>query len=455
MSNIRWVGGAVATKQVSTLTVANTWAAADTAVVTIGNKDLRITIGTAVTVTDVAAEIAASINAASVSSPTPGAGYSRNIGGQEIPEFVEVIATALVGVVTVTAVNPGIPFTLTASETTAGTGTLTAATPTAATGPNWLSNPDNYAGGALPVDNDVLYFDQGSTDCLYDLGYFRTNAIDLDIYISNDWTGQLGLPPYNVSGGYPEYRQRYFYGRVNAKTVEIIPGLNGNITAGAVYLDFQSSTTNNLTIRCGRTGGSTPSIFVAGVVAGTTRVMAGAVAFEPDDSGVGAGSYFATAALIVGVPNGSASDCYCYFGRNANLATGTSIAKFLSGTSITRNQFGDGINDNEIEVRGGVLQLEDDSTNAYPRIDVYDGAILYPAGKATITLLRCYGGTVDFRRGSSLNVVTASKIYAGSTVWEKAGTAIQEMDLVGCSPNDCNLNMAPNRKWTFTSTAAA
>lgn len=454
MANIRWVGGAVATKQVSTLTVADVWAANDIAVVTIGNKDLRITVGTAVTVTDVAAEIAASINATSTSSPTPSAGYSRNIGGQEIPEFQEVVATASLGVVTVTAVNPGIPFTITASETTAGSGTVTAATPTAATGPNWLSNPDNYAGGALPVDNDVLYFDSGDVDCLYDLGYFRTNAIDLDIYISNDWTGQLGLPPTNASGGYPEYRQRYFYARVNSKTVEIIPGLNGNITTGALYLDFQSSTSNNLIVRCGRTASATPSIFVAGVVAGTTKILAGSVAFEPDDSSAGSGTYFATATLIVGVPGGLATDCYAYFGRNCNLATATAV-KFFSGTITTRCQFNDGIFDCEIELRGGVLTLEDNSANAYPRIDVYAGAILYPSGVATITLLRCYGGTVDFRRGNALNVVTATKVYAGSTIYEQVGTAIQEFDLVGCRLSDCNLNMAANRRWTFSTTASA
>src|SRR5688500_12401783 len=155
MANKRWVGFAAAVADVWTLTLANTWAAADIARVTIGNKDLLVTTGSGV-LADIATAIAAAYNSAVAYSS---AGFTSNVGGQQFPEFVEGAAVANGVTVVITASSAGIPIGLTAGETTAGTGTLVAVNTIPATGPNFLDNPDNYLGGVLPIDNDHLFVD--------------------------------------------------------------------------------------------------------------------------------------------------------------------------------------------------------------------------------------------------------------------------------------------------------
>jgi hypothetical protein len=290
MANVRWLGGAAAVKQVTTVTIANTWATADTVTLTVGNKALIVTIGAAFGVNDVAAALNAAINAADKTTGLIGS-ESRNVGGQEIPEFTDFSSTVLGAVVTITGNDAGKPFTISASETTAGTGTATAATATAATGPNHADNAANYQGGALPVNNDVLYFDTGDVDCLYGLGYFRTGTIALTVSFSNDWTGQLGLPPVNVDGGYAEYRQRffYFYG-ASSKTTTLSAGVLGNTDCGTLYLDYQGCVPA-INLDVARNADlSSPSVVIAGGAAGVINLVtikAGNVSIEPDDANTG------------------------------------------------------------------------------------------------------------------------------------------------------------------------
>ena len=57
MATIRWVGSSLNRKQVSRITVANTWTAGDTYTLTIDNIDFILTIGTLVTTAQVATTI--------------------------------------------------------------------------------------------------------------------------------------------------------------------------------------------------------------------------------------------------------------------------------------------------------------------------------------------------------------------------------------------------------------
>ena len=61
MATKRHTGDAVPVENVQTSTLTGTWAAADTATITINGKDLKLTVGTPVTVTDVAAALVSMI----------------------------------------------------------------------------------------------------------------------------------------------------------------------------------------------------------------------------------------------------------------------------------------------------------------------------------------------------------------------------------------------------------
>ncbi|MBA3483123.1 MAG: hypothetical protein H0T51_15050, partial [Pirellulales bacterium] len=267
MAIIRWVGGAPAVRDKWTLTVAGVWASGDVARVSIGVKDLLITLGASasVAVADIAAEIVNAINAAD--NTAPGTGFTWNFGGQEYLEFREIAATlsGATVIITATAAYTGVPIGVTSGETTVGTGTVTAVNTIPATGPNFINNADNYLGGVIPVDNDVLYFDTGAVSALYGLTTFRDGNIDLDVVITNDWTGALGLPAINVAGSYAEYRQRYFQYRGGSKTLTIEPGLLGNTNVGNVYVDLQDQVATTISINANR-GSSTlsPTIYICG-----------------------------------------------------------------------------------------------------------------------------------------------------------------------------------------------
>ena len=150
MATRRWLGLAAPTTQIETITVANTWATNDTGTVTVNGQDLILTIGAVATTTGIATALAAAINAANRTDSLVGT-ESRNRGGQEIPEFTDFTAEASGSTVVLTGNYPGKPFTVSVSESTAGTGTLATTTTVAATGPNHFDNADNWSGATLPA----------------------------------------------------------------------------------------------------------------------------------------------------------------------------------------------------------------------------------------------------------------------------------------------------------------
>jgi hypothetical protein len=198
------IGNAVATKYVRTITIADTWAAADTATLTINGKDLVITIGSLVTTTQVATTIKEAFNSSTLTDTT--ASVLPAAGGQSIPEFAELVATSSGAVVTLTAVTAGVLHVVTESETTAGTGTATGSTTVTATGPNHWSNTDNWAEGSVPVSTDAVICDR-PVSLLYDIDQ---NAVTLaSLTFTERFTGDsvfIGLPVRNASG-YEEYRE--------------------------------------------------------------------------------------------------------------------------------------------------------------------------------------------------------------------------------------------------------
>lgn len=199
MATHYWRPQALDIAQIYTLTVAGTWATSDTAVVTVGVKDLTLTVGSNAATTDVANAVAAMINGDGLIDDE-----SRNAIGTDMGELLEVEAQATVSgsVVTVTC-KPGIPITITSSETTAGTGTITAASTQAATGRHFGDNADNWSNSGPPGLADLAIFKDTDVSCLYGLTFNPTNW---NIHAS--FTGHIGLPDINTNTSIPFYESR-------------------------------------------------------------------------------------------------------------------------------------------------------------------------------------------------------------------------------------------------------
>lgn len=202
MATRRWLGQAADTTDKWTITVGGTWAAAETAKITINNKDVVITLGATVTVAEVCALAAAAFN--STDTPATDESYTPADGGQSIAEFAEYSAE-VVGTTTVviTARNAGVPGTITVSETSTS-GTFTIAHTVTATGKHFFDNADNWSGNTAPANSDTVVFDAGNTDCLYNLS---TTLTGLTINVLPGFTGKIGLPEMNANG-YDEYRTK-------------------------------------------------------------------------------------------------------------------------------------------------------------------------------------------------------------------------------------------------------
>lgn len=457
MATKYWRGGAAAVAQVTTLTFAGTWATADTYSFKIGGKQLLLTVGSAVTPTDVATQFYNAFNSSDVSTGL-GAGYSASSGGQNIPEFQGIVATnPSAGVVTLTGLATGVPFTYASLATTAGTGDVTPADTVAATGPNHLNNAQNYLGGALPVDNDVLVFDSGAVSALYALDYFRTGNIDLDVKIYGTWTGQLGLPPVNTVG-YPEYRGRYFKWRGQSKTLEVLAASDGSTSQSPLWIDAEDQTGASILITGGRGVSQAPSIFITGGASTPLAafvVEAGSVSVEPPDASVT--TRFRAAGSQIGKAGGGQNDCFLILNENATTYKGSQLIQY-SGTIDNFSQLNDGVDATTLTIAGGVFnQRALTSINGAPAINlvsVWIGATFNLIGAADITLLNLEG-TLDLRGGSNRLLTSITEIIAhrSSAIFDPAGRAVGKASATvqfdGCGPQDLQaFQVGPDTTWT-------
>ncbi len=202
MATKRFQAKAQARAQQDTVTLAGTWAAADTQTSVINEKEIVLTVGAITTTTGIAAALEAAINGDDAIGTE-----TRSETGDNVPEFAETTAAASGSVVTFTGTVKGRPFTLTSLETTAGSGTATQATAVAATSPQHWDHVDNWGGSAIPIDTDVVYVDHTDVSILYGLGQSAIQPAAL--YTPMSFTGSIGLPEVNEDGGYNEYRKTY------------------------------------------------------------------------------------------------------------------------------------------------------------------------------------------------------------------------------------------------------
>lgn len=182
MSTNIWRGDAQPIAQVSTLTPVSV-TNGNTVTITINRKEYTYTMGSSVAATELAALATA-----------------LTTFGQTVLEFGEVTwtssATALIG----TGPDTGWPFTVTVS----GTVSWTNVTTTSPSGPNWFSIAANWSTGVVPGDDDIVVFENSAVSCQH--GLDQSSVTPRQIIIRSSFTGDIGLPRYNASNGYYEYR---------------------------------------------------------------------------------------------------------------------------------------------------------------------------------------------------------------------------------------------------------
>ena len=455
-AELHWVGNAQDRAQRDTMAVTGTWATGDTWTLVINKKSLTGTVGSAVSTANVADMIARAVDAANATADLLG-NETRNLGGQQIPEFNEIDADANGSTVTFTSATAGVPYTITRSEVTAGDGALGAITSVVvATGKNWLNNADNYDTGNLPIDNDTLHIDIGSVSILYALDYFRANNIDLTMNVSTNYGGQIGRPLLNPNG-YVDYRaNRYFQYRGGGKQFTINPG-NSPIAQQRKWFNFEDQVGVTISLLA-NAGDVTLSGADATDPHGTVTILKGVVTIEPDDAPVASTKTFFGDGIAIGYDGGGVADPKVTIGRNTRLHLCDSL-QINSGTILiqaaTKGVGGETpstINSGVVEfaARNGQLPHGGDHGN----ITVRAGATVYPSGSEQSTGTIYNYGTVDYGRNPSQSAPDAIKMYAGSTLKIANNTlAILNIDFPGTSPSQTTIDFPPNRRIDFSADA--
>lgn len=356
MADNRWQPKALATAQVDTVTVANTWTAADTVTLTINGKALVVTIGSLVTTAQVATTIKQAWENESFTDTT--ASKTPANGGQDIVEHSEITATVSGSVVTLTHDIRGRPFTLSVTESTAGDGTATEATATPATGPNHVNNVLNWSAGTNPTTGEDVYIDDTDVSLLYALDSLNDTVATLTI--GANFTGDIGLPKNNPSG-YLEYLPDYF----DMPATIVFIGTDEGQGSGRIKLDNQAVP---CTWNVEKTGSSSEFGLPAVILKGT-------------DSG-----------NVLDVNGGEVGVCV-YGAETANIAT----ARIAAG-KVT---FGEGAVVGTLNVLGGEVDLRRNLTTLAQGGGSVTCWQSMTIGTATVT-----GGTLNYRSSGTITTLS-------------------------------------------------
>jgi hypothetical protein len=403
----KWRGSSLNIRQQTTITIANTWTAADTVTITIDNVSFVITIGTLITTAQVATTIYQALQGVAFTDTTASATIlTADGGGVTIPQFSEMTAAApTASVVTLTSNGTGPlagkPVTITVTESTASTGTATGAVAITATSQYHANQTDNWSTNAVPIDSDTVVFDDGNIDCRYllTLGVQPTT-----ITKTKKYTGNVGLPEYNNDNSskvYREYRTPTYLTTTGAAAVTANLETGEGPGSGRFKLDTgNGNATVNIFGRGSRAEAGIPCILWKGSGTNIVNNIAG-------DCGI---AYFTEETATVGTlvtGDGPQSSAYTFCGAGCTLTTVT----LNGGTQETASAI------TTATQNAGVWKHR---LGTITTLNV-NGGTFYPTGAATITTLNLYG-TLDCTQGSSSFTVTNTiNLYKGSRIIDPQG----------------------------------
>jgi hypothetical protein len=421
----RWIGNALAVRDVWTLTLGGTLEVGDILIVTIGGKAYRYTLATTVIATERAALVSA----------------WNLLDSRTYPEFAEYTASAGgTGEIVLTAKTAGIPGTIAASTTEAGGGaadsqTFTATHTTSATGPNFWDNTANWAEGVLPVSNDDVYVQDSTVSIYFGLAQ---SAVALDsLRVAASYRGKIGLPRYN-SAGYLEYRDTYL--AISADIVEIGYGV-GSGARGSDSIKLNTGS-NQTAVTVYTTGSAATDGTPAFVWKGTHADNE----FNAQGGSTGVGYYATEAATIKTLKvsfRSSVNDTTLSIGDTVTL-TGTGSTFVQSGGVVTsRSSFLDVTRD------AGELYLHGSAgvTNT-----VYNrGGTLRWESTGTLGGLENIGSVLRQNQLAPATVTAQVKMYNGSSFEDPNGVIVFTggYTTVGCKAEQLKkLDLGTNRQYT-------
>lgn len=426
MAKKSWIGGAAATTQVNTWLFAGTWEANDVVNVTIGTRTVSVVTGStsaSVVATNVQAALAAS----------------------ELPEFTEITWTINTATITGTAVSAGVPFTATFATTETGGGAADAQTingttsstgtaATACTGPNHGDNAQNWTGGTLPVDSDDIYFADSNVSLLY--GVNLSTITPASITIEQSFTGEIGLPVYNASGGYYEYRSRYLRIGNDADNIPTVIAVGTGEGAGSsrVMIDSGDSEVTLIVLNTGPASeGEEVAFFWKSTHADSTAVTSrGSVGIA-----IYPGEVATLSHMKVGYVDNEAGDALVICGEGV-----TNDDIDVSGGIVRTNSAIDAL-----AMTGGELIHLDGTIGTING----DGGFLRYRSTDTFTTLNAGSGfTMDFRQDMRPRIGTNINLHEGCSWLDPFGTVTPSngYDLIRCTWEDITFIGKPHQTWT-------
>lgn len=429
----RWVGGALATTDEYTITIAGTYVpSASTITLTDGNgHDVVLTVGSTVTVEEIASAVCSTINASTVNGNLSG-DETRTGGCQSLPEWTDMSASVAGAVVTVKAKRPGMPVVFSVSEDAAA-GTAVKATVITATGPNHFDNADNWDVGALPVGSDIVRFDSGNAICIYGVDYLTANTIDCSVFITTDYTGQIGLPLTNPAG-YREYRVRNL--GIFQESLVFVAGTEGR---GGCRCWCEGNVADEFRVHDGGSAsGNIPRIVLAGGAWNSIEVTKGFVQIQSSTDPT------ATAISCIDYDFGGVGlgkkKTKVIIGDGLDFGNGDEIRQY-SGTVICRESlYADPTNNAVLEVNGGEFILDDaENAGAWDCTIKRGGSFSWvSSGDTGGTWTINSGGSLDMSQSRSNHTFTGPLyVHAGATI--KLGGNSPTITYVGCEEDDVKI----------------
>lgn len=423
MASPKWIGTALKTYDLWTLTPGGTIEVGDLFLVTVGSKTVSIAAA-GTTVASVCATVATALAA---------------LDSALYPEHAEYTFANATTSVTATANTAGIPGTITVATTESNGGaadgqTFVATHTTTGTGPNSWDNTANWSTGAIPVNADTPTIEGSDVSILYGLDQSAVSLTSLNIL--STFTGTIGLPTRN-SNGYAEYRGTYL--QIGVTTINIGQG------SGAKSRRIKHD---------------------AGSVACAWNVYGMS---QPIETGIEALLVKGTSASnTLNVTEGTVGVAV-YAGETADLSGLLRVGYEQNQASDAKVRCGSGVTLATVAQTGGQVEINSNMTTV-----TRTGGTMTHRGASTITTLNNFAGTFinestgtfttvlqmaefDRRRVISSQTITTMRLYKGSKTYTPTQssaptfgvTYTNPVELIGCEMTDVTFIVGPNKKWTF------
>lgn len=427
-----WRGDAQEIPQVTKMVIAGTVAVDDTFTVTVNRQDITITVASGAD-NQARIENAVTLLIAAIGQ------YSNT----DFTEFYELSCAShstggTIDGIELTGPTIGADFTITGA--TSGSGTITPTTTTTPSGPNWISQADNWHNPAAPTtptapaDGDHVIYRDNSVDCLY--GLEALTGFTLSGEIEASYTGKIGLEVRNTN--YFEYRPTSL--AVGWSSLVIGQG-DGN---GSPRLRFDLEAIS-AAIEVFRTGSSVTNlpacIFKGGGATTSLKVHRGSVGVAVEQ-----GDDTATVQnLTLSYIDSQARDASVWLGDGVGT-----VASIVKSGGVLRIQ---DVVITALTQTGGSTTVLGDETIAAATIDA--GSLVY-MGSGTITALTVgTSGTADFSRAEDSRTVTDCTLYAGATLSDPHSTVTwtNGISLIRCGLTKVSLDVGVHKDFTIATGA--